>query len=76
MMDEALLEVFSETRAGHTERQLHASLIGSLLRRGAQFAHGILRTSSNPVIYGGESSAPLKPGDIIQSDYVSYCRPH
>jgi Xaa-Pro aminopeptidase len=72
MQDEAILEVFGEARAGQTERELHARLIGSLIRRGAQHAHGILRTSSNLVYYGGESAAPLKPGDIIQCDYVSY----
>jgi Xaa-Pro aminopeptidase len=32
----------------------------------------MFRTSSNPVIYGGESLAPLTRGDVIQTDYVSY----
>jgi Xaa-Pro aminopeptidase len=72
MQDEALLEAFANARAGHAERDVHANIISSLLRRGAQSAHGILRTSSNRVYYGGESSAPLQPGDIIQCDYVSY----
>ena len=48
------------------------SLIKSCLRRGANWAHGILNSSRNTVGYGGESDLAFEAGDIIRNDYVAY----
>jgi methionyl aminopeptidase len=42
------------------------------MKRGAQWAHGMLSSSRNKVSYGGESSFPFQAGDIVRNDYVSY----
>ena len=72
LLDEAYLEVFPTVRAGDTEREVHARIVGSCIRRGAQWTHGILNSSRNTVAYGGESDMVLEAGDIIRNDYVSY----
>ena len=72
LLDEAYLEVLPTVRPGYTERLVHSRIIESCLRRGANWAHGILNSSRNTVAYGGESDEVLKSGDIIRNDYVSY----
>ncbi len=72
IQDEAFLEAFSGVREGETEAQVHSRMLKSCLDQGAQYAHGILNSSSNPVIYCGESDTVLKKGDLIRTDYVSY----
>ena len=47
-------------------------VIESCLRRGANWAHGILNSSRNTVAYGGESDMAFEVGDIIRNDYVAY----
>ena len=72
LLDEAYLEVLPTVRPGDTERLVHSRIIESCLRRGANWAHGILNSSRNAVAYGGESDMAFQAGDIIRNDYVSY----
>ena len=72
LLDEAYLEVLPTVRPGDTERLVHSRIIESCLRRGANWAHGILNSSRNTVSYGGESDVAFEAGDIIRNDYVSY----
>ena len=72
LLDEAYLEVLPSVRPGDTERLVHSRIIESCLRRGANWAHGILNSSRNTVSYGGESDVTFEAGDIIRNDYVSY----
>ncbi len=72
LLDEAYLEVLPTVRPGDTERLVHSRIIESCLRRGANWAHGILNSSRNTVSYGGESDMAFEAGDIIRDDYVSY----
>ena len=72
LLDEAYLEVLPTVRPGDTERLVHGRIVESCIRRGANWAHGILNSSRNTVAYGGESDVAFEPGDIIRNDYVSY----
>ena len=72
LLDEAYLEVFPTVRAGETERDVHSRLVQSCIRRGAQWAHGILNSHRNTVAYGGEGDTVFAAGDIIRNDYVAY----
>jgi Xaa-Pro aminopeptidase len=72
LQDEAYLEVFPTIRDGQTEREIHSRLVASCIRRGAQWAHGILNSSANVMPYGGESDFPFRWGDVVRTDYVSY----
>jgi Xaa-Pro aminopeptidase len=74
LLDEAYLEVFPTIRPGDTEREVHARLIASCIRRGFGWAHGILNSSANLVMYGGESDLPFRSGDFVRNDYVAYLR--
>ncbi len=70
LLDEAYLEVLPEVRDGDTERDIHARLIAACLQRGANWTHGILNSSRNTVVYGGESDFQFRTGDIVRNDYV------
>src|SRR5215813_8540624 len=72
LLDDAYLEVFSTIRNGETERAVHSRLIGSCLRRGANWAHGILNSHRNTIPYAGESDELFLPGDVVRTDYVAY----
>jgi Xaa-Pro aminopeptidase len=72
LLDDAYLEIFSTIRPGDTERDVHARLIASCIRRGFGWAHGILNSSSNPIMYGGESDVAFDRGDFVRNDYVAY----
>ena len=72
ILDEAYLEVFSTVKRGDAEREVHGRIVGACIQRGAQWAHGMLSSSRNDVMYGGESEMQFQPGDIIRNDYVSY----
>jgi Xaa-Pro aminopeptidase len=72
LLDDAYLEVFATIRPGDTERDVHSRLISSCLRRGAGWAHGILKSSRNEIPYAGESDFVLRRGDVLQTDYVAY----
>ena len=72
LLDEAYLEVLPTVRPGDTERLVHSRIIEGCLRRGANWAHGILNSSRNTVAYGGESDMAFESGDIIRNDHVSY----
>ncbi len=72
LLDEAYLEVLPTVRPGDTERLVHSRILESCIRRGANWAHGILNSSRNTVAYGGESDMAFEAGDIIRNDYVSY----
>ena len=74
ILDEAYLEVFPGVQEGDTEREVHSRIVQSCIRRGAQWAHGILNSSRNTVTYGGEGDEEFRKGDIIRNDYVSYYR--
>lgn len=70
--DEAHLDVFRSARPGDTERELHARMLEALARHGAESAHGMMQSSRNPIVYGGESDIEVMRGDLIRTDYVSY----
>jgi len=72
LLDEAYAEVFPTIRHGEPESAVHSRLIASCLRRGANWAHGILNSSRNTIPYGGESDAPFLTGDVVRTDYVAY----
>ena len=72
LLDDAYLEAFRRIRPGDTERKVHADMIGTCLRLGFEWAHGILNTFKNTVPYGGESDLVIEKGDAIRTDYVSY----
>jgi Xaa-Pro aminopeptidase len=72
LLDEVLLEVLPTIRHGDTEREVHARFLAEFTRRGCAFVHGILNSSSNGVMYGGESDVPFRKGDFVRNDYVAY----
>ena len=72
VLDGALADVFPTVRAGQTERQVHAAVVARAIERGAASCHGILQSSSNRVLYGGESDVRLAGGDLVRTDYVAY----
>lgn len=72
LLDEVLAETFPTIREGETERQVHARMLAAFTRRGAGFVHGILNSSSNHVMYGGESDICFRHGDFVRNDYVAY----
>jgi Xaa-Pro aminopeptidase len=72
LLDDASLEVFPTIRPGETERAVHSRIIGSCLRRGANWAHGILNSSRNLIPYAGESDGTFETGDVVRTDYVAY----
>jgi Xaa-Pro aminopeptidase len=72
LLDAAFAEVFPTVRPGLTERQVHARICAAALELGAGSVHGILQSSSNPVLYGGEGESRLEAGDLVRTDYVSY----
>ena len=74
ILDEVYLDVFPTVRDGERECELHARLVAGCLSRGANWAHGILNSSRNTVVYGGESGFELRRGDVIRNDYVMWYR--
>ena len=74
ILDEVYLDVFPTVRDGERECELHARLVAACLSRGANWAHGILNSSRNTVVYGGESSFEFRRGDVIRNDYVMWYR--
>jgi Xaa-Pro aminopeptidase len=72
LLDQAFAEVLPTMRAGELEREVHARMIAGCLSRGAEFAHGILNSERNPVIYCGESDFAFARGDIVRTDYLAY----
>ncbi|MDB5923012.1 MAG: hypothetical protein JWN13_1948 [Betaproteobacteria bacterium] len=72
LLDDAFLETFRRIRPGDTERKIHADLMGTCLRLGFEWAHGILNAFTNTVPYGGESDFVVEEGDGIRTDYVAY----
>ena len=72
LLDDAYLEVFRRIRPGDTERKVHADMMGTCLRLGFEWAHGILNAFKNTVPYGGESDMVIEKGDAIRTDYVAY----
>ena len=72
LLDDAYLEAFRRIRPGDTERKVHADLIGTCLRLGFEWAHGIFNVFRNTVSYGGESDLAIEKGDAIRTDYVGY----
>ena len=72
LLDDVLLEVFPTIRVGETEREVHVRMVAACMRRGFASVHGILNSSSNMVMYGGESSVSFRRGDFVRNDYVAY----
>lgn len=72
LLDDAYLEVFARIRSGDTERRVHADMVGTCLRLGFEWVHGILNVFRNTVPYGGESDMVIETGDAIRTDYVAY----
>jgi Xaa-Pro aminopeptidase len=74
LLDDVLLEVFPTIRPGERERDVHARMTESCLRHGFGWVHGILNSSSNHVMYGGESDVRFQIADFVRNDYVAYLR--
>jgi len=72
IQDEAHKEVFRSADPGMTEKELHAEMVESMIRRGAEWAHGMLQSDNTPMMYGGEGPVPIEQGDLIKTDYVCY----
>jgi Xaa-Pro aminopeptidase len=72
LLDDVLAEIFPTIREGETEREVHARVLAACTRRGAGYVHGILNSSSNEVMYGGESDVRFRNGDFVRNDYVAY----
>ncbi|MSQ54769.1 MAG: aminopeptidase P family protein [Betaproteobacteria bacterium] len=72
LLDDAYLEAFRRIRPGDTERKVHADIMGTCLRLGFEWAHGIFNVFRNTVPYGGESDMVIERGDAIRTDYVAY----
>jgi Xaa-Pro aminopeptidase len=72
LLDDVLAETFPTIREGETEREVHARMLAAFTRRGAGYVHGILNSSSNDVMYGGESDVCFRRGDFVRNDYVAY----
>jgi Xaa-Pro aminopeptidase len=72
LLDDVLAEIFPTIREGETEREVHARVLAACTRRGAAYVHGILNSSSNDVMYGGESDVRFRNGDFVRNDYVAY----
>ena len=72
LLDDAYLEAFRRIRPGDTERKVHADMMGTCLRLGFEWAHGILNTFRNTVPYAGESDMAIEKGDCLRTDYVAY----
>jgi Xaa-Pro aminopeptidase len=72
LLDDVLAEIFPTIREGETEREVHARMVAACMRRGAAYVHGILNSSSNDVMYGGESDVAFRKGDFVRNDYVAY----
>jgi Xaa-Pro aminopeptidase len=60
LLDDVLAEIFPTIREGETEREVHARVLAACTRRGAAYVHGILNSSSNDVMYGGESDVSFR----------------
>jgi Xaa-Pro aminopeptidase len=67
-----LLEVFPTIRRGESEREVHGRIVESCLRHGFGWVHGMLNSSLNPVMYGGESDMKFQEGDFVRNDFVAY----
>jgi Xaa-Pro aminopeptidase len=74
LLDDVYLEVFPTIRPGQSEREVHARITESCLRHGFGWVHGILNSSSNHVMYGGEGDLKFQLGDFVRNDYVAYSR--
>lgn len=72
LLDDVLLELFPTIREGETEREVHSRALAACTRRGCGYVHGILNSSSNMVMYGGESDVRFRRGDFVRNDYVAY----
>jgi Xaa-Pro aminopeptidase len=72
LLDDVFLEVFPTIKPGESERAVHARMIAGCLRRGFGWAHGILNSSTNRTLYGGEGNTAFLLGDIVRTDYVAY----
>jgi Xaa-Pro aminopeptidase len=72
LLDDVLAEVFPTIRDGETEREVHARMVAACMGKGAAYVHGILNSSSNDVMYGGESDIAFRKGDFVRNDYVAY----
>jgi Xaa-Pro aminopeptidase len=72
LLDDAYYEVFPTIQNGESERAVHSRLIASCIRRGANWAHGILNSNRNSIPYAGESDEPFLTGDVVRNDYVAY----
>jgi Xaa-Pro aminopeptidase len=72
LLDDAYLEVFPTIEHGEPESAVHSRLVASCIRRGANWAHGILNSSRTMIPYAGESEQPFLRGDAVRTDYVAY----
>jgi len=72
LLDAAFTEALPTVRPSELEREVHARIVAACLAGGAEFAHGILNSDRNPLIYCGESDFAFARGDIIRTDYVAY----
>jgi Xaa-Pro aminopeptidase len=74
LLDQVYLDVFRTVHEHDTERSVHSRMVAACLECGAGWAHGILNSSRNTVLYGGESDVTFEIGDVIRTDYVLWYR--
>jgi Xaa-Pro aminopeptidase len=70
LLDEVYLEVLPTIRPGEQEREVHARMMRGCIEKGFSWAHGILNSHRNEIMYNGESSFRIAAGDMIRTDYV------
>ena len=56
---------------GDTERLEDSRIVERCLRRGANWAHGILNSSRNTLACGGENDMAVEASDIVLNEYFS-----
>jgi Xaa-Pro aminopeptidase len=72
LLDEVYLGVLPTIRPNEQERQVHARMVRGCIEKGFGWAHGILNSHRNEVMYNGESSFRIAKGDMIRTDCVAY----
>ena len=72
LLDDVHLEILPTTKPGDTERTVHAKMVAACIEKGFGWAHGLLNSHRNEVMYCGESDLRIESGDLIRTDYVAF----
>jgi Xaa-Pro aminopeptidase len=65
---EAHIAGMRATRAGGTERDVHAAMVGRLRQSGLEDAYGPIVTTAGEVLHSDDHSQPTKDGDLLLAD--------